>query len=381
MGDSVGLKRTGDPMREFGRGLLFRFGERTGDSVLIKSASRLVNFFGLLDTTKSAFNRFMCTVGTHKILCQEYNMGGLFSKARATSVLAIDTTNAIKVMNETIVSNSTKTVSSVYNINSAKVINRGVINGNLDVTQTIDLTVEITGQLDSQVLTDLQTKIIDQLNLAADQAAKAQTEFLSFGESRAENITNIKKRLEQAVSDVCEVNNYQQIISTTINVNEKVIENYGVWNGDIVIKQGIVVDILIRNILNSIVNRTNKYLQESGSDIRLSQNAEAANKGLSDIIKNFTDGAKFGSIISAVILCLIIVSLIVVALSPAGQKGLTKASNAAAARYGGVAPSIAAPIAAPVSVPVAPPIAAPVAPPVSVPVAPPVSAPITARLN
>ena len=323
----------------------------------------------------------MCTVGTHKILCQEYNMGGLFSKARATSVLAIDTTNAIKVMNETIVSNSTKTVSSVYNINSAKVINRGVINGNLDVTQTIDLTVEITGQLDSQVLTDLQTKIIDQLNLAADQAAKAQTEFLSFGESRAENITNIKKRLEQAVSDVCEVNNYQQIISTTINVNEKVIENYGVWNGDIVIKQGIVVDILIRNILNSIVNRTNKYLQESGSDIRLSQNAEAANKGLSDIIKNFTDGAKFGSIISAVILCLIIVSLIVVALSPAGQKGLTKASNAAAARYGGVAPSIAAPIAAPVAAPIAAPVAAPVAPPVSVPVAPPVSAPITARLN
>ena len=72
MGDSVGLKRTGDPMRELGRGLLFRFGERTGDSVLIKSASRLVNFFGLLDTTKSAFNRFMCTVGAHKILCSKY---------------------------------------------------------------------------------------------------------------------------------------------------------------------------------------------------------------------------------------------------------------------------------------------------------------------
>jgi hypothetical protein len=322
----------------------------------------------------------MCTVGAHKFLCQEYIMGGLLSSARSTNVLAIDTTNVIKVMNETIVSNSTKTVSSVYNINSAKVINKGVINGNLDVTQTIDLTVEITGELNSQVLTDLQTKIIDQLTLAADQAAKAQTEFLSFGESRTENITNIKKRLEQAVSDVCRVDNYQEIISTTINVNEKVIENYGVWNGDIVIKQGIVVDILIRNILNSVVNRTNKYLQESGSDIRLSQNAEAANKGLNDIIKNFTDGAKIGSIISAVILCLIIVSLLVVALSPAGQKGLTKASNTVAARYGGAAP-VSAPIAAPVSAPIAAPVSAPIAAPVSAPIAAPVSAPITARLN
>jgi hypothetical protein len=62
MGDSVGLQRLGVFIIEFGRGLLFRVGERIGESDAIKSASRLVNFFGLLDTIINAFDLFMCTV-------------------------------------------------------------------------------------------------------------------------------------------------------------------------------------------------------------------------------------------------------------------------------------------------------------------------------
>lgn len=339
-------------MCELGRGLFILLGGRTGDNDFIKSASRLVNFFGLFDTIKSAFTRFMCTVVLDKILCR-VQMGAFFSSASSRNVLAINTENVIKVMSETIVANSSKTVTSTTNVNEAtlEVGPNGIVTGNIDITQKIDLRKEISGQIDSQVILNLQTKIIDELKLAADQAAKAETELFSFGDSESENITNIKKRLEQSVSDVLRVENYLEIVDTTLNRNDAKIVINGVFNGDINIKQGIYVDIVIRNVLTSIVNRTNQILQESGSDIRLSQNAEASNKGLNDIVKNIVNGSQISSIISAVILCIIIISLLFVALSPSGQKGLNKASNAAAARYGGGAPMAAA---APASLAAAP---------------------------
>lgn len=337
MGDSVDLKRTGVIMRELGRGLFILLGERAGESVLIKSASRLDSFFGLFDTTKSAFNLFMCTVDAHKILCSKYIMGGLFSSPRATNVLAIDTENVINVLTETIVNNTSKTVSSLYNLNIVTITTgpNSVINGNLNITQNIDVSKEVSGRLESSLTSDMETKVIDELILAAEQASNAQSEMLSWGDSAATNLSFIRKRLEQSVKDVLRIDNYNEIVDNTINKNDATIVINGVWNGDINVKQGIVVDIVVRNILTSIINRTNKILLESNSNIRLSQNAAASNKGLNSIVDSFTGGAKISSIISAVILCIIIMALLFIALSPAGQKSINKASNVAAARYGG----------------------------------------------
>jgi hypothetical protein len=267
-------------------------------------------------------------------------MGGLFSAPRATNVLAINTENSISVLTETVIKNTSKTVSSVYNLNNATISigPTGVVNGNLNVTQTIDVSKEITGRLDANLTIDMETKIIDELQLAATQAAKAQSEMLSWGDSEANNLTFIRKILDQSVRDVLSVDNYNEIVDNTVNTNDSTIVINGVYNGDINIKQGIVVDIVVRNVLSSIINRTNKILSQNNSNIRLSQNAEASNKGLNSIVDSITGGAKISSIISAVILCIIIMSLLFVALSPAGQKSITKASNTAAARYGGGAP-------------------------------------------
>lgn len=257
--------------------------------------------------------------------------------AAAKNTLSIDVSNTLKVISETMVINSTSTAATFMGVNEAtiEVGPTGVVTGNINTTQTIDLKSEVSGQLDTQVITNMSTKVISDLKLAADQAAKATADWFSTSTAASENVSVIKNALEQSVTDSLSVQNINTVLSQTYLKNESKIRVNGVVNGDLNIKQGIVADIIARNIVKSIVNRTNEILSQSNSDLRITQNASAEAKGLTSAIDGFVGGITTSSIISAVIICIIIISLLFVALSPSGQKGINKASNVAAARYGG----------------------------------------------
>ena len=276
-------------------------------------------------------------------------IGGIFGSrkpaAASKNTLSIDVSNSLKILSETMVENSQTTSAYVQNMNFAtlEVGPNGVVNGDINTEQTIDLRLEVSGELDSRVVTNMSSKLITDLQLAADQAAKSTSEWFSTSRAAAENVSSIKNALEQAVTDRLEVRNRSTVIATSFNTNEFKLLINGVVNGDVNIKQGIVADIIALNIMQSIINRTNQILQQSDSKLRVTQASDANAKGLSSVMDGFMNGVTISSIVSAVILCLIVVSLLFVALSPAGQKGLNKASNAAAARYGG------APVSAPIT--------------------------------
>lgn len=257
--------------------------------------------------------------------------------AGAKNTLSIDISNSLKILNETLVMNQTSTVVTVYNINTAtlEIAQGGVVNGNVNVTQSIDMKNETSGKLDSSVLTSLSSKLITDLQVAADQAANSTAEWFSTSTAAAENVSVVKNAMEQAVTDRLSVTNYQSILSQTFNLNDGKIMIRGTVNGDVEIKQGIVATIISTNVLSSIINKTNDILQQSGSNIRVTQNSTSTAKGLNSVIDSWVGGITTSSIISAVILCIIILSLLVVALSPSGQKGISQASNVAASRYGG----------------------------------------------
>lgn len=254
------------------------------------------------------------------------------NQASSANILVIDVSSTLDVMVNTMVSNKMETVQSIVSTNSIKVVNGpgGVINGNIIVKQDIDLSAETTGRLDSKILQDMESTVKSKLDAALDQSAKATAGWLSTGNADTLNYTKIKDAVRQSVTDVFRVENYNAVISNTILTNTGEILNYGTWNGDIIVTQGIVANVITRNLMANIINRTNKALQDQGLSLRVSQDADSKAEG-----ETITGASKISLGICAAVICFIIISLLFVALSPAGQRGINKASNAGAARYGG----------------------------------------------
>lgn len=247
------------------------------------------------------------------------------------NVLVVDVKNTLDLMYNTMISNKMETLQSVVTTNSVEVVNGpgGVINGNIIVQQTIDLNSETTGRLDSTILQNMQTQVKSSLDAALNQAAKATSGWLSTGNAETFNYTKIKNALETSVTDVFQVTNYNSVITNTIVANTGKILNYGTINGDLIVKQGIVANVVTRNLMVNVINRTNQILQDQSSNLRISQDATSQAQG-----ETISGASKISSGIFAAICCIIILSLLFVALSPAGQRGLNKASNAGAARMG-----------------------------------------------
>lgn len=264
---------------------------------------------------------------------------GLFGDSadiQAQNTLSIDVSNTLKIMNETLVSNKIETMSTVLNSQTAtiEVAPGAVVNGNVLISQKIDVTSETSGRLDASVLSSMSAKIVSDLKVAADQAANATSQWFSTSTAASNNVTTIKNAIETAVTDTLKTENWNLLISQVINTETATIYIRGTVNGDVTITQNIVAKIIASNAMSVIVKKINDVLQTSKSDLHIAQTASATAEGLSGIINNWTNGLTTSSIISAVILCLIIISLAIVAMSPAGQSSINKASNAAAARYG-----------------------------------------------
>jgi DNA repair exonuclease SbcCD ATPase subunit len=253
------------------------------------------------------------------------------NQVSSTNVLTIDVKSTLDVVYNTMISNKQETVQSIVATNSIEVLNGpgGVINGRIILEQKIDLNAETSGKLDSSIIQNMQSEVKSKLDAALEQSAKATAGWLSSGNADTLNYTKIKNAVEQSVTDVFRVENYNAVVQATVVANEGKVYNYGTINGDLIVKQGVVANIIARNIVSNIINRTNKILQDQNLNLRISQDADAKAEG-----ETITGASKFASGIISLICCIIIISLLFVALSPAGQRGVNKVSNAGAARMG-----------------------------------------------
>lgn len=267
------------------------------------------------------------------------------AKASTMNKVYIDTKSTLSVLNETIVNNSMETLQKVTNVNSFTVDigPGGTLIGNINTQQSIDVTQEVSAKLSSEVLINLQAQIIAQLGAALDQAAKSKAGFFATTSSASKNITTIKSAVEGAVKNTLKVSNYNTIVQNTVNVNTQKILILGYMEGDINNEQNIVARVVANNVITSIINNTNQILADNKVDVQLRQAAEANSAGIDDIIQGWTNGVTISSIALSVVLCIIVSSLLLVALSPSGQKGINKGVNAGIARYSISQPAIAQP--------------------------------------
>lgn len=259
------------------------------------------------------------------------------NKPSAFNLVNIDVSSSIDIIYNTLITNKMSTLSSKIASNTVDILvgPGGQLIGNIDVTQKIDMTSEVSGELSSTVLQNLSSKIESDLTAKADQAANATAGWLSTARPDSRNITSVKQALKQSIEETFIVENYNQIIDNTILVNDATIRILGTQIGNIKIEQGIVARIITKNVINNIINRSNQILNDQSANVRVGQSATSTAKG-----ETISGTSKISSGIISLICCIIIISLLFVALSPAGQKSINKASNTAAARYGGGGASV-----------------------------------------
>lgn len=273
----------------------------------------------------------------------------------SASVTNESTTNFSSLVSQTstfIKSNSQKTASDVMNIQSAQlyVVEMGE-KCDIDLSQSIKLTQQTSGQLSATSLNDLRSMITTGLQNMATQNAATTAQMGSGALTQSTdstNITEVNTDIQNIVNSTCSDSNYNELVSSTLNKQDAVIK-IGKCNGKLKIGQDIVADVIAKNLMDTML--TNLQTNASTANVfnSVGQSGSASSQGFAGILDSIFGGvakifgvgadvAKTGVIACVALLCLVCIGIVVFMLSPAGQEATTTAASAGAniakSRYG-----------------------------------------------
>jgi hypothetical protein len=273
----------------------------------------------------------------------------------SASVMNQSTTNFSSLVSQTstfIKNNSQKTASDVMNIQTAQlyVVEMGD-KCDIDLSQSISLSQQTSGQLSATSLNDLRSIITTGLQNMASQNAAATAQMGSGALTQSTdttNITEVNTDIQNIVNTTCSDSNYNELVSSTLNKQDAVIK-IGKCNGKLKIGQDIVADVIAKNLMDTML--TNLQTNASTANVfnTVSQTGTSSSQGLAGILDSIFEGvasifgigadvAKTWIIGCVIVLGVICLGLLAFAMSPAGQEATTTAASAGAniakSRYG-----------------------------------------------
>jgi hypothetical protein len=209
----------------------------------------------------------------------------------------------------------------------------------VDLTQTVNASAISSSELTETTTTEIKNAITTEMQAAVKAQMEKVTEAgnLQFGD---------KQDLQQEVN--MEIENIVENTIVTETLNESVAEQVTIQSGiirfgnckdsDIKYDQNVTAQIMAKTITTKLTDAI------ASSDVmnRLAAEADASqkteNKGIADIISKIFEGLtgpmKYGIIASVICCCLLVLVMIVIGLSPAGQKATGNLGAAGAARLG-----------------------------------------------
>ena len=250
-------------------------------------------------------------------------------------------------MSSFVQNNSQETASSTMNINTAEIEIWGNFDGNLTLLQRIDLTKEVSGKLSQQSLDTLKTMMDTSLENMVKQAAEA-TASTGGGQAATQDNVEINQTIQSITSQATEINNYNKLVDETLNKNtgKIVIKGNVGKNADILVDQGIVANIIVKNLTESIAeklmdNTTISRVMNSAEQTATSTSKNLLDnlfEGIASIFGIGADVAKTWIIGCVIVLCVLCGGILAFMMSPAGQESATTAvsagANIAKSRYG-----------------------------------------------
>ena len=163
---------------------------------------------------------------------------------------------------------------------------------------------------------------------------------MQFGDKQNVN-QDVTLEIKNIVDNSVVIENINKAVAEQVSIQDQIItvrnidctEGGGLNFSQDIIAQ-VVADIVTTNLTDNIAASDMMNSLSAAADA--SQKTE--NKGIADIVGTFFEGLtgpmKYALIASVVCCCMIVVLIVVMALSPAGQKGMGNFSKAGAARMG-----------------------------------------------
>lgn len=230
----------------------------------------------------------------------------------------------------------------------------------LNFGQKIDSETTSTGVMSAQTVNDMQQEVENDIS-GKLQAELEQTEgFLSLpADTQSDVKTKVNTSIKNITKKVFNVKNMQEVVArqTNIQSGELTIKHYECTpENQIDISQDIVSQVVAKSAMDAVINNIikDKTLNKVANDIGakgkqkskgigdavstaatgVGDGVGSAAAGIGDGIGNAAKGITGPMYASAAIVCIICVVVAAVALSPAGQKGITTAANVAKSKTG-----------------------------------------------
>ena len=260
---------------------------------------------------------------------------------------SINQTFNMSVMNksiyESITKNKVTAMASQASIQKQQVVMDNVKGCGIAIGQTIQASASAEAKLNNEQETAIKNGISNEMQAAAQAAISKATEAgnMQFGD---------KQNVEQKVN--MEIQNIVENKLVTENVTETVAEQISLQQQQIVLRNidcvtdgtriDITQDITAQLFAKAITNNLQSAIAESETLSKLAADASGSqtseNKGIADIVGTLFEGLtgpiKYAMIACVVCCCLLVLVMIVLGLSPAGQSATANLGKGAAARLG-----------------------------------------------
>lgn len=187
--------------------------------------------------------------------------------------------------------NSSETASSVMAINTAKIDIGGSVLEKCDLSldQSIKITSETSGKVAQNKMDDLRSLISNGMSNAIKQASDSTSSAGGAGASSQDDVT-LNQTVQSIVNTTVSDTNYTKLVSDTLAKNEGVIRIRGDCNGKISLKQGIVADIIAKNVLEAVAKEVMDNTSIATVVNTSDQSAKATSKGFAEMITSFFKG-------------------------------------------------------------------------------------------
>ena len=257
-------------------------------------------------------------------------------ETKATTSTNIDASALTSTITSTISRVSQTTSASNMNLNTVTIaIGRDTLSGcDIGVKQSINSTTVASGTLKENGLTEIKRDITNGLNAQIDQAAKA-TSQLGGGQSTATDTTNIKSHVETLIESNITNETYNSARSEALGNNDGKLVIGRDCRAKINFDQDIVSQVTAINLLDKVQDIIDSDTVVNEFTAKVSQTAEAKSEGLAGLVKALFDGIRdaftgpyaMGVVACVVLCCVMCVALLVMGLSPSGQKATTNLSS------------------------------------------------------
>ena len=225
-----------------------------------------------------------------------------------------------KSLMTTITNNQQSLSAAMNNIQKVKVrvCNMGP-DCDMKIGQKINASSQSSATMSPKTVNEAKTVISNELVASAAAAMEKTTEAgnLQFGDKQNMN-QEVNMAIENVIENTFETNNLNEVIAEMVNLQEGDLEIKN-CNGKLDFSQDIVATLMAEAITDSLTQNIadSETLNKLKAATEGSQKTE--NKGIADIVSKVTGPMKYAIIASVCCVCVLVLGLVAMFLSPAGQ--------------------------------------------------------------